>query len=153
MMVIIGSDHTGIIIKNEIIEYLKTKKIPVFDATNMKDQTADDYPDRAVDICKKVLEDKKNIGIAICGTGVGISIACNKIQNIRAALCSEEYISYMARKHNDANVLCLGARASYAKDISNIYKIVDAFINTEFEGGRHQRRIDKISDIENARKG
>lgn len=148
-MIIIGSDHTGILLKKEIIEYLNENNIDVFDATNNGAQTDDDYPDIAVVICKKVLEDKENIGIAICGTGIGISISCNKIRNIRAALCSDKYVAEMSRRHNDANVLCLGSRTQYAKNLNNIYEIVSIFISTKFDGGRHIRRINKIKDIEN----
>lgn len=152
-MIVIGSDHTGIELKNKIIEYLKLKKVEFFDATNIKNQENDDYPDRAKDICKKVLENNQNIGIAICGTGIGISISCNKIKNIRAALCNDVYVAEMSRRHNNANILCLGARTQFVKDLKQVYNIVDVFVNTKFDGGRHQRRIDKISAIENENKG
>jgi len=147
-MIIIGSDHTGIELKNNIINYLKSKNIEVIDATNYKDQSGDDYPDRAYEICKKVLDTKDALGIAICGTGIGISIACNKVVGIRAAVCTDKYMAKMTRQDNDANVLCLGARL----ELQNVYEIVDEFINTEFAGGRHQRRVDKITKIEEAEK-
>lgn len=146
-MVIIGSDHTGIELKKQIIAYLQQKDISVKDVTDFEDQTGDDYPDIAWVVCKNVLKDKC-LGIAICGTGIGISIACNKINGIRAAVCTDEYMAKMTRLDNDANVLCLGARLNY----NNIEEIVDTFLTTEFGGDRHQRRIDKITKIEKSQK-
>lgn len=147
-MIIIGLDHTGIELKNNIINYLKEKDIEVIDATNIEDQTGDDYPDRAYEICKKVLETPNSLGIAICGTGIGISIACNKVNGIRASVCTDKYMAKMTRQDNDANVLCLGARL----DLANVYEIVDAFISTEFAGERHLRRVEKIARIEECEK-
>jgi ribose 5-phosphate isomerase B len=147
-MIIIGSDHTGIELKNNIINYLKSKDIEVIDATNYENQSGDDYPDRAYEICKKVLNNPGSLGIAICGTGIGISIACNKVVGIRASVCTDKYMAKMTRQDNDANVLCLGARL----ELENVYEIVDEFINTEFAGGRHQRRVDKITQIEKCEK-
>ena len=112
------------------------------------DQTGDDYPDVAKVICLEVLKNKNNLGIAICGTGIGISIACNKIKGIRAANCTDEMMAEMSRKHNDANILALGARLKFAEKFSNVEKIVNVFINTFFENGRHERRIEKITSLE-----
>lgn len=151
-MIVIGSDHTGPKLKKKIIEHLKSKDIDVYDASDFKTQDGDDYPDIAQLICNKVLEDSKNIGIAICGTGIGISIACNKINGIRAALCNDIYVSEMSRKHNNANVLCLGARTKFVENIQDVFNIVDVFISTDFEEGRHLRRIQKIADIEKINK-
>lgn len=148
-MFIIGSDHTGIELKKSIIEYLKSKNIELIDVTNFEYQDNDDYPDIAGIIANKVLEDKENLGIAICGTGIGISISCNKVNGIRAALCTDDYMSEMSRKHNNANILCLGARLESSKDFNNIEKIVNKFLNTSFEGGRHEKRIEKINGLEN----
>lgn len=142
-MVVIGSDHTGIDLKHKIISYLKENNIDVEDVTNYADQSGDDYPDIAYTVCKNVV-DKKCMGIAICGTGIGISIACNKMHGIRASVCTDKYMAQMTRQDNDSNVLCLGARL----DLENVYEIIDAYINTEFAGGRHQRRVDKITRIE-----
>lgn len=147
-MIIIGSDHTGIELKNRIKEHLKEKKIDFLDVTDFENQSGDDYPDIAFIVCKKVI-DKNAMGIAICGTGIGISIACNKVNGIRAAVCTNEYMAQMTRKDNNANVLCLGSRLEYSQNVLNI---VDEFLNTSFEGGRHQRRVDKISKIEKAQK-
>lgn len=148
-MLIIGSDHSGIELKNKIIKYLDIKNVKKEDVTNFECQDNDDYPDIANIICNKVLQDSNNLGIAICGTGIGISISCNKIKGIRAALCTDEYMSKMSRVHNNANVLCLGARLDASKEFSNIQRIVDAFLENEFESGRHEIRIEKITELEN----
>lgn len=146
-MIVIGSDHTGIELKKKIIAHLNSNEILVKDVTDFDDQTGDDYPDIAYIVCKNVLKEK-DLGIAICGTGIGISIACNKVNGIRAAVCTEKYMAEMTRKDNDANVLCLGARL----DLDNVLNIVDEFIKTEFAGERHQRRVDKITKIEKSQK-
>ena len=147
-MVIIGSDHTGIELKKKIIEYLYKNQIEYADVTNYKNQDGDDYPDIAFTVCSKVLESKNNLGIAICGTGIGISIACNKIRGIRAAVCTDRYMAEMTRQDNNANVLCLGARLDISKDIDIIEEIVGAFIHTFYNGGRHERRLNKIKELE-----
>lgn len=147
-MVIIGSDHTGIELKKKIIEYLYENQIEYADVTNYKNQDGDDYPDIAFTVCSKVLESKNNIGIAICGTGIGISIACNKIRGIRAAVCTDRYMAEMTRQDNNANVLCLGARLDISKEIDKIEEIVGAFIHTFYNGGRHERRLNKIKKLE-----
>lgn len=146
-MIVIGSDHTGIELKRKIISHLNSKKIMVKDVTNFKDQSGDDYPDIAYIICKNVIEEEC-LGIAICGTGIGISIACNKVNGIRAAVCTDKYMAQMTRQDNDANILCLGSRLK----LENVLNIVDEYINTKFAGGRHQRRIDKIKRIEQSQK-
>lgn len=152
-MIIIGSDHTGIEFKFKIINYLKQNNIEYMDATNYENQDGDDYPDIAYAICSNVLKDSNNLGIAICGTGIGISIACNKICGIRAALCTDIYTAEMSKRHNNANVLCLGAKTSVAKDFNTVEKMIELFIKTQFEGGRHERRIDKIKELEISQKG
>ncbi len=146
-MIVIGSDHTGIELKKRIISYLKQKNVDVIDVTNFDNQTGDDYPDIGYIVCKNVLA-KNCLGIAICGTGIGISIACNKVNGIRAAVCTNKYMAQMTRQDNDANVLCLGARLENVE----IEEIVDAFISTKFAGGRHQKRVDKIKKIEDSQK-
>ena len=146
-MIIIGSDHTGIELKKNIIAYLKSENIDVCDVTDFEDQSGDDYPDIAYIICKNVLKEDA-LGIAICGTGIGISIACNKVNGIRAAVCTNKYMAKMARQDNDANVLCLGSRL----DISDIEDIVQEFYMTQFGQDRHKRRVDKISKIEKSQK-
>jgi len=142
-MIVIGSDHTGIKLKKEIIKYLNKNNIGTIDVTDFENQDGDDYPDIAYKISKKTLSENL-IGIAICGTGIGISMACNKVIGIRAAVCTDKYMAEMTRKDNDANILCLGSRL----DETNVFEIVNAFISTEFQGGRHARRVNKITEIE-----
>jgi len=146
-MIIIGSDHSGVELKNKIEEYLKIKNIEFLDVSK-ENKIDDDYPDIAKSICDKVLENKENLGVAICGTGIGISIACNKIRNIRAANCLNAYMAELARKHNDANVICFGARLYEISDFENVKKMLNLFLTTSFEGDRHIRRIEKIKKLE-----
>ncbi len=143
-MLFIGCDHGGFELKIEIYNYIKD--VLRLDITDMGCFSKDsvDYPDIAEVVAKSVLE-KKGIGILICGTGVGISIAANKVDGVRCALCSEEYSARMTRKHNDANILALGGRTT---GVELAKSIVNTFLNTDFEGGRHQKRIDKISSLE-----
>lgn len=147
-MIIIGSDHTGIELKKKIINFLYENHIEYADVTNYKNQDGDDYPDIAFTVCSKVLENSNNLGIAICGTGIGISIACNKIRGIRAANCTDLYMAEMTRHDNNANVLCLGARLLVSKDMEKVEAIVNAFIHTFYDGGRHERRLQKIKKLE-----
>ena len=147
-MIIIGADHTGFELKKNIIEYFIKNNRVFKDVTDYDVNLDDDYPDVAREICLEVLKEKENLGIAICGTGIGISIACNKINGIRAALCLDEDMAKMSRKHNDANVLCLGARLKYVEKIEDVYNILDSYLNTEFEGARHERRLEKIVELE-----
>lgn len=143
MEIAIGSDHAGVEQKNEIIAFLKESDIETIDCGCFSTESVD-YPDIAEAVALRVLD--KNIpGIIICGTGIGISIAANKIPGIRAALCSDPYSAEMARRHNDANVLALGARVL---ERTAMKKIVQSFLAAEFEGGRHQRRVEKINAIE-----
>lgn len=146
-MIIVGSDHAGNSLKDNIKNYLSQINVEYIDVTdNLKED--DDYPDVAYDICSNVLKSDNYLGIAICGTGIGISIACNKIRGIRAALCFDEYTCEMSRKHNNANVLCLGARTSTSSNDNLIKNMVRIFLDTKFEGNRHERRVCKISDLE-----
>ncbi len=143
-MIYIGSDHAGFDLKNNIFSFIKNDlKIDITDLGCYSIESTD-YPDFAVKVCEKVQENN-NIGILICGTGIGMSIIANKIKGIRCALCSEEYSAEMARRHNDSNVLALGGRvigSGLAKSI------VNKFLNTQFEGGNHKKRIDKILKVE-----
>lgn len=147
-MIIIGADHTGFELKDKIIKYYKNKELEILDVSDYEIDVNDDYPDVAKKICLEVLKDSKHLGIAICGTGIGISIACNKVNGIRAALCFDDYMAKMSRNHNNANVLCLGARLEYTKDIYNVINIIEEFINSDFEGNRHQKRLEKIKELE-----
>ena len=148
-MLIIGSDHAGVELKENIKKYLKDNNIEFYDINGKNESVDDDYPDIAEKICADVVKASGNLGIAICGTGIGMCITCNKVNGIRAALCTDEYMAKKAREHNDANVLCLGARLEYASDREKMLNIVNQFLNSSFEGGRHLRRLKKIEEIEN----
>lgn len=139
MNLYIGSDHAGYQHKKTIIKYLKSKKIKIIDM-GPKTEESVDYPEYAHKVCEKIKE--KNKGILICGSGNGISMAANKHKNIRAAICWNKKIAELARKHNDANILSIPARFINEKETIEILNI---FLKTEFEGGRHQRRINKIN--------
>jgi len=144
MKIALGSDHAGFHLKNIIIGHLKTAERSYEDFGVFSEGSAD-YPDLAILVSNSVLSGESQYGILICGTGIGMSMAANKHRGIRAALCSETYSARCARKHNNANVLTMGSRVigpGLAVDI------VEAFLNTEFEGGRHIRRIDKLAVIE-----
>ena len=143
-MVYIGCDHAGYEIKNDIAKYLEENNIEYKDLGCNGEKV--DYPVIAEIVCTGVLEDvENNKGILICGTGIGMSIAANKIKGIRAAHCTDEYSSKYTRLHNNANVLCMGARITGS---GLALEIAEVFLNTEFEGGRHQRRIDLIDRLE-----
>jgi ribose 5-phosphate isomerase B len=140
----IACDHAALHMKNDIIGYLNGKG---YDVDDLGPYTPDsvDYPEYAQKVCNEVVKDKGSLGILICGTGIGMSIAANKIKGIRAAAVSEVFSATMTRKHNDANVLCFGARVI---GIETAKMLVDAFIETEYEGQRHQRRVDMITKLE-----
>ena len=143
MKVFIGCDHAALDMKNEIVEYVKSLGFEAYDeGTYSSDRV--DYPVYAKKVALAVKENEDSLGILICGTGIGMSLAANKVKGIRAAACSEVYSAKLTRMHNDANVLCLGARvvgAGLAADIA------DLFIHTEYEGGRHAKRVAMIEEI------
>ncbi len=139
MNLYIGSDHAGYQHKKNIIKYLKSKKIKIIDMGPETEESVD-YPEYAHKVCKKIKE--KNKGILICGSGNGISMAANKHKNIRAAICWNKKIAELARKHNNANILSIPARFINEKETIDILNV---FLKTEFEGGRHQRRVKKIN--------
>lgn len=139
-MIILASDHAGYPLKEEIKKFFNNENIIAIDVGCYSRENLDDYPDFAKAGNIKVLEDPRNVGIYICGTGIGMSIVANRNPKIRAALCDNETFASLARRHNDANVLCLSGRfISPRKAI----KIIKVFLTTEFEGGRHSRRIKK----------
>ena len=146
-MIAIASDHGGFALKAEIVDHLRSKGE---EFTDFGAHTAEscDYPVYGEAAGRAVAEGKCDKGIIICGTGIGISIAANKIPGIRAALCGDCYSAEMARRHNDANILALGARVI---GTGHALKIVDVFSETPFDGGRHAKRVDLIRDIENKR--
>ena len=140
MKIVIGNDHAGVDLKNKVKEELRKKGHEVI---NVGTDTLDsvDYPDIVALASEKVLSGEAQFGILICGTGIGISIAANKIKGIRAALAHNEFTAKLSRLHNDANIIALGARVL---GDSLAIACVETFINTEFEGGRHARRVGKI---------
>ena len=144
MKIAIASDHGGFELKGVLIDYLTGKG---FEMINLGTDTPDsvDYSDYAEKCAEKVLSKDVDFGIVVCGTGIGISIAANKINGIRCALCHSPETAALAKKHNNANIISLGGRTT-SDDLAK--KIVDAFIEAEFEGGRHQRRVDKIMALE-----
>lgn len=144
MRIAIGSDHAGVQLKQDIIAFLIAEGFDPIDCGTYTEDSVD-YPDFAEKVAAEVLQ-KKILGVLVCGTGIGISIAANKIPGIRAALCSELYAARLAREHNDANILAIGARIT---GCGLAEEIIKTFINTNFAAGRHQRRIEKITALEN----
>ncbi len=142
-MIAIGSDHAGYGLKCEIIKHLEEKGIAFIDCGCSGESV--DYPDIAEKTCEKVTSGEAEKAILVCGTGVGISMSANKIKGIRAALCGDWYSAKYTRMHNDANVLCMGGRVIGAGLAA---EITDIFLETEFEGGRHSRRVEKIMKLE-----
>ena len=140
----IGSDHGGVHLKAHIKEYLTSKGIEVEDFGTTGEESVD-YPDYAKKVADVVASGQFKQGILICGTGIGISIAANKVKGIRAALCGDVFSARMSREHNNANILCMGERVI---GVGLAETIVDAWLNSEFAGGRHERRVNKIMDLE-----
>ena len=140
LKVVIGSDHGGFRYKQRIIEYLKEKNIDYIDAGTDSEASCD-YPPIAQKAAEKIIKGEAEKGILICGTGIGMSIAANKIKGIRAAHCTDTFSARASRAHNDSNILCLGERITGE---SIALEIVDIWLNSNFEGGRHQRRVDMI---------
>lgn len=145
MKIAIGSDHGGFELKEELKKHLEDKGIEVKDFGTYSEESVD-YPDFGKKVSEAVAAGEYDRGIVVCGTGIGISIACNKVKGIRCALCSDTYSAKMASMHNNANVIALGGRV-VGKDLAK--EIVDSYLKAEFEGGRHERRVNKIMDIEN----
>lgn len=145
MMIALGSDHAGYELKEVIKAHLQEKGIEIEDMGAYNTDSVD-YPDYAYAVANEVTAKKAEYGILCCGTGIGISIAANKVKGIRAALCSDEFSAEMTRRHNDANIICFGGRVI---EPELAVKLVDIFLATPFEGDKHLRRINKIADIEN----
>lgn len=143
MNIAIGSDHAGFERKQEILEHLLSLGHEVQDlGTYSKDSM--DYPDIAVEVALKVAQNHVERGILICGSGIGVSIVANKTEGVRAANCVNEEMARLARQHNDVNVLTLGERLV---DKTTAINMVDIFLTTSFEGGRHEQRVSKIHDL------
>jgi ribose 5-phosphate isomerase B len=143
----LGADHAGFPVKESIKRYLLEAGYPVEDVGTWSDESVD-YPDYAKKVSARVVGGEDRFGILVCGTGIGMTIAANKIEGVRAALAYDRATARMAREHNDANVLAIGGRV--VNDAGAI-EIVKDFLMTQFAGGRHQRRIDKISELERVR--
>ena len=144
MRVYIGSDHAGFAVKDYVKELLEKRGYEVEDLGTYSSERVD-YPDYAKKIAQAVAKDSESFGVLICGTGIGMSIAANKIKGIRAAEVHDYYTAQMARAHNDANVLCFGERV-VGKGV--IESIIEAWCTTPFEGGRHADRVAKIMALE-----
>lgn len=143
-MLAIGSDHGGFALKEELKAQLDERGVAYKDFGTFSEESCD-YPDVAEPLCRAVVAGEYDRGILICGTGIGMSMAANKVSGIRAALCGDCFSAEFTRRHNDANILTLGARVVGP---GLALKIIDTFLDTPFEGGRHARRIAKLADIE-----
>ncbi len=144
MTIAIASDHRGVEYKKEIIKYLEEKKYKVLDCSPINTET-DDYPDFAFKVCKKVVNKEAEIGILVCRTGIGMSIAANKVKGIRCAKINSLEDAILSRNDNGANVMTF----NYTENMENIKKYIDAFINAEvINDERHKRRVDKIMKYE-----
>ena len=149
MKIAIAADHGGFELKDSMVEYIKSLGNEVVDlGTNSADSV--DYPDYAKKVCEEIQQGNSDLGILICGTGIGMSLAANKFDGIRAACVSDVYSAKMSRNHNNANVLCIGARV-IGDEVAKL--IIKTFLEKEFEAGRHQRRVDKIMAFEKENKG
>lgn len=142
--VAVGNDHGGLALKKVLLPVLEDHGFEILDAGTNGSESVD-YPDFGATVARQVASGEASFGVLVCGTGIGISIAANKVDGIRAAVCRSEYEARMARAHNDANILCLGERVTGP---GLAQSILVAWLEADFEGGRHQRRIDKITDIE-----
>lgn len=145
MKIAIGNDHTALEMKNGIVAFLEKKG---YEVVNFGTDTSErsDYPIYGKRVADAVASGKCDFGVLICGTGIGISLTANKVKGIRAAVCSEAYSAKMTRMHNDANIIAFGARVVGQ---ATAEEIVDAFLSAEYEGGRHARRVDMITAVEN----
>jgi ribose 5-phosphate isomerase B len=142
--IVIGSDHAGFLVKETIRKYLESAGYTVDDQGTFSEESVD-YPDYGKAVGERVASKQADLGIAVCGSGIGISIAANKVPGIRAALAHDVMTARLAREHNDANVLALGGRV-VTGDVA--VEMVQTFLTTAYLGGRHQRRVDKITQIE-----
>ncbi len=144
MKIAIACDHAGLEMKREIVELLKNPGIEIFDFGTYSEESVD-YPDHGAEVASRVSNQEVDRGILICGTGLGMSIVANKYNGVRATLCHDAYTAEMSRLHNDSNVLVIGGRTT-AKEI--VKDMVRTWLSTSFEGGRHNKRLGKISQIE-----
>ncbi len=145
MKISLGFDHRGVVLKNTIIECLNNLSVQYIDRGTISEKSVD-YPDFAEKVAEDVKNDESQLGILVCNTGIGMAIAANKFKGIRAAYVINPFTAESARRHNDANILVLGAITIEKEEIC---KTIETFIKCNFDKGRHQRRIDKINEIEN----
>lgn len=148
MKIAIGCDHGGFEHKNAIAEHLKERGFEVTDFGIYENKSVD-YPEIALKVANSVASGENTLGILVCGTGIGMSMAANKVNGIRAAAVSDHFSAKYTRLHNNANILCLGGRVI---GIGTALDLADLFVDTEYEGGRHQKRLDMITEIENSQK-
>ncbi|WP_010238808.1 ribose 5-phosphate isomerase B [Clostridium arbusti] len=144
MKISIGSDHAGLPLKQEIVKHLKDEDYEINDFGTFTEKSCD-YPDYALKVAEDIKNGNSDLGILVCGTGIGISIAANKVPGIRAALCSDTFSAHACREHNNANILALGQRVV---GVGVALDIVDIFLKTKFQGGRHEKRLNKVAEIE-----
>lgn len=144
MKIAIGCDHGGLEHKDAIVAHLKERGFEVKDSGIYENHSVD-YPDIAVKVCADITSGECERGILVCGTGIGMSLAANKVKGIRAAACSEHFSAKYTRLHNNSNILCLGGRVV---GVGTALELVDLFVDTEFEGGRHETRVNKVMAIE-----
>ena len=140
----LGCDHAGLELERSIAARLRELGRSFVELGTDSEESVD-YPDYAQRVAEAVASGRQRLGVLVCGTGIGMSIAANKVPGIRAAVCTSQYEAYLARAHNDANVVCLGGRVTAAPHAG---AIVETFLGGQFEGGRHQRRLDKIAAME-----
>ena len=148
MKIAIGCDHGGFEHKNAIAEHLKERGFQVTDFGIYENKSVD-YPEIALKVANSVAAGENTLGILVCGTGIGMSMAANKVNGIRAAAVSDHFSAKYTRLHNNANILCLGGRVI---GIGTALELADLFVDTEYEGGRHQKRLQMITEIENSQK-
>ena len=144
MKIAIGCDHGGLEHKNAFAEHLRERGFEVEDF-GIYELKSVDYPEIAEKLCKSIVDGENELGILVCGTGIGMSLVANKVKGIRAAAVSEHFSAKYTRLHNNSNILCLGGRVI---GVGTALELADIFVDTQFEGGRHQRRVDMISAIE-----
>ncbi|MBS5334832.1 MAG: ribose 5-phosphate isomerase B [Anaerovoracaceae bacterium] len=143
MVIAVASDHGGYKLKSDVIEHLIERGFSVMDLGTDSEESVD-YPVYGVSCGEAVVSGAADAGIVICGTGIGISIAANKVRGVRCGLCTSVEMAHLTKQHNNANVLALGGRTT---DKELAIKIVDEWLNTDFEGGRHQRRVDMLDKL------
>ena len=144
MKIAIANDHAAVEMKNFVMDYLKEKGYEVINLGTDSHESCN-YPEFGEKLGRAVVDGEADLGIGICGTGVGISLACNKVKGVRAVVCSEPFSAKMSREHNNCNILCFGARV-IGQELAKM--IIDEWLGAEFAGGRHEKRVQMIMDIE-----